>query len=550
MPSISSSYTPTNDEDTNNVGSTSSTTNTNSTLTPPSTGSSGGGSITPVGGAGSPSASPGAAKTPGTTSQPTSSGSYNNIQKYLNANQNFNQNQGGLAGQINQNISGSVNQANNNLQSAGNAFNSQAGTAANAFDNTTSNNNLLNAFQNNTASTAANNQDVQQATQLANASYNGPNGLENLQGNQNLNSLQLQGQELSNLAGQTQSENGRFNLLRQMFGNSNYTQGDQTLDNIMLQNTPGQMNALQNVNRQVNQYNQNLTNTENTANQTAQNYQNQASQVAAQTQGAINQAIQNYIPSMQQEYKNDLSTQTTDMNQFASDFASGNLSPSDVALLQAGGYNVTPGQAWVNPGTFSPTSLQGLVNATPITAQQAATAQDYSTLQALNGILGGNNSTVGTLANTANQTALAGYLPYASQAGTIPTTPFSINAQGLGTLESQAMGNYNTAIAPLQSALSSVTAPSMSQSTYTQLMNPTSALGQTPLGKWMQSGTGGNDADALAATVNQLQGDINQTNQNFGYTTLGTTNNPVTPGTINPLAPRMGTPKLTQMLGS
>lgn len=236
--------------------------------------SPGGGSSVATPGAGNAGLASGAK--PLENPNPTTSGGFQNIQKYLNANQGFNQAQGGLAGEIANNVTGQANQANQAVQGAFNNFNTAATNASNAFNpnsaqgaaNFTSLNNIAgNGGANAYSDLQANPNDAANATALLQANYAGPTQINP----SDLTNLQQQyGSNLSNLGQETGSEAGRFNLLNQMFGNNTYSQGQQSLDNAFLQNNAQQANQLKGLQNISNAFNQNINNTATNAQQIGQ----------------------------------------------------------------------------------------------------------------------------------------------------------------------------------------------------------------------------------------------------------------------------------------
>src|SRR5260221_5223447 len=204
--------------------------------------------------------------TPATAPAGTSSGSFTNIRNYLNANQgNSLGNQ--VGGRIQQNVNktqGDINQAKSdfdtqNQQGQGAAFNQETFDKVQQAKNLTDPNNAIdpNAIKNQLTST-----------------YKGPQGLAN---------QDVLANQASNLAQQGQAtgtEAGRLGLLQQYFTtpSQQYSGGQPKLDQLLLQSTPGQMQALQQARAGTAQVGQQVQQAGNAAQNTAQQSQAAADQ--------------------------------------------------------------------------------------------------------------------------------------------------------------------------------------------------------------------------------------------------------------------------------
>ena len=104
------------------------------------------------------------------------------------------------------------------------------------------------------------------------AEYRGPASLDEQGGIKN----QVEG--FTDLANQTKTEKGRFNLLGNMFAKQGYSQGQKNLDNLILQGDTASKNALLGTQRVANQlqntYNQNLSDSKQQATQLTEEAQN------------------------------------------------------------------------------------------------------------------------------------------------------------------------------------------------------------------------------------------------------------------------------------
>ena len=360
-----------------------------------------------------------------TNPAPTSSGSYNNLQQYFNANQNFNQAGGGLAGQLAGNIQGQANQATSGINNASNAFNTQAASAAAPWSNQTNDASLINQATTNPygfTTDTSNPGNTQAFQNLLGANYSGPTSLLNIQGADNYGTLQTQDANVGNEIQQAQSDTGRQNLLNQTYGGNGYTAGDSTLDNLFLQNSPGQLSQLQGLQSTGNNLNTLLNNALQSSQATGANYQQQAQAVSQQAQNGINSAIYNYIGNagtgtagttgyqaptgLYATAATDQATANANYAALQQGLASGNISQETANAL-----GLTNGQ-YLYGGNLSQYLGQ---NTGQATAQNTASAQNLANLQAYN-TLGGS------YINTPNSAALSPFL------GSTQPTAFSTDA--------------------------------------------------------------------------------------------------------------------------
>lgn len=173
---------------------------------------------------------------PTNTRQPQGSGRFSNLQKYIGANKSFDTGSH-ISDKSNQQLSnirqGIESQRNQVLGPNGIAQNIQqkVGTQGEQLQNQ--------AFQDPNA--VVNNQDqLNEFQKLRIGGYSGD--VQNLAANANqyngdVNNLQQQAQNAG-------TEAGRFNLLQQRFANPGYSRGQQRLDQLLLQSTPGSAQSL------------------------------------------------------------------------------------------------------------------------------------------------------------------------------------------------------------------------------------------------------------------------------------------------------------------
>lgn len=336
----------------------------------------GGGVSTP----GTGSTSPIQGAKPSNAPTATSSGGFQNIQKYLGANQDFNASKGGLAGELNTNVQGQANQANSALQGAFNQFNQQANQASSGFNNPVQNQQTLDSIL--TIPATMTGDQSQQVKSLINANYQGPTQINP----QDLSTIKQQNLgNLQNLGQDTQSESGRFNLLGQMFGKTGYSQGQKSLDNLFLQNNPDQSQQLKGLQNIANKFSQNVNNTE----QQAQNTVQQQSDAAQNAQQQAKQAVNNTITTQQQGYQDALAKaqaqRTADYQDIYNRAGTNNLSPEMAKQL-----GLKSGE---NLYGLSAQDIQGAISqGSPLSIGQVATPQDINTLNNLYGLLGQTNT--------------------------------------------------------------------------------------------------------------------------------------------------------------
>lgn len=389
----------------------------------PSTGGGGGGANAagaPAAGNNSGTQSSGQAVTGGTTATPAqenANSGWTNLNQYLNANSD-------QAGQMGQSIAGTINQAGNQAQNdisnLSSNFDSAVGQNT-VQENQGAVNQAVTDAQNLTAGQTLSAADQSAFSNQANASYNGPNDVTTFGGyNQAQQDVNTATQDVQ----QTQSEAGRGTLLNQQYANtsaSGYNQGENNLDQMLLQNSTSAQNALQAP--AVQQWS-NLTGTLNTAVKNgsqavtdAENTDSNTANYASDTLGGV------YNSSNSGTWQNNISNglsnlQTTDQNSFNQIFAALNSE------------NITQAQA---DAAASGVDLSGLtaqhifgsdINNTPQGTQLAsylqqgnaptlasyATADQYAQAQALAQLAGQQQS--GFL----NPSSIA-------QAGTAETTP-------------------------------------------------------------------------------------------------------------------------------
>lgn len=177
---------------------------------------------------------------------PTSSGSFTNLQSYLDVNADQSE---GLGAKIEQNVQNTANEGRTNLSQAGKEFNNQVEQAGINRDQVTAQalgNIAKNAYNNPSAledNDVATFSDVRNKGQaFAEDADTGPKSLNDLSTYQAAKTKLDQASDKANLTG---SEAGRETLLRESFSRPSYTKGQSSLDQLFTQNAPQNRNRFE-----------------------------------------------------------------------------------------------------------------------------------------------------------------------------------------------------------------------------------------------------------------------------------------------------------------
>lgn len=213
--------------------------------------------------------------------KPTSSGRFQNIQGYLNANKSSN-----LAGQIGQNLQKDTQGVQDSIQKSKQEFDTEAQGGRQQYDDQFVKSTIQNAG-------AIQNPEVEKFQKLRDAQYQGPSDL------QNASSLQQNVQNVRSLAQSGATEEGRFNLLKNYFNKPQYTRGQQTLDNLLIQANPEQNKKLQQARVYGNQAQQQFTQNRTAAQQAADQFKQEAQATQAQTRQELSTAQTEFEKQLQ-----------------------------------------------------------------------------------------------------------------------------------------------------------------------------------------------------------------------------------------------------------
>jgi hypothetical protein len=346
----------------------------------------------------------------GSQSKPTNSGQFVNLQNYFNANKTDdpNQNMGAkLSGKLND--QGQA--ASQNINKANTDFNNQANSNRNQY-----NDGLMktvttdpNAFYQQTQ-TDPSNTNVTEFNREQSGNYGGPTQLNNY------DKLSADTQNYQNLTNQTGSEAGRFNLLKTYFNNGSYNQGQQNLDNLLMQGDKNQMQQMGQTRTQAANVASNLQQSALQAQDTGNQYANEAKDTA----NKVNTSLTGAMGTISDKNAADV--------QAANDYNTriqGSLSSGKIAAADASKLGLTAGTTYgVNAGSyFNP----GTVNANTVADKN--TYQNYD-----------------ALAHLANTTDTLFTDPTQLGTNAANTNPF--NLKNYQSAVDSAKGSYNAAYNP------------------------------------------------------------------------------------------------------
>lgn len=436
----------------------------------------------------------------------TPQGNFADINNYLRVNggQNFGQD---FANKIGTDVS----TAQNTLGSVGSQFDQRADAA------TIKDSNDLTSQ----VATDPNSINATDFGKLLNANYTGPQSFTDAADLYQ----QAQGavQNAQNNAESSKTEGGRFALLNNYFGNSNYGQGQKSLDNLLIQNDPNSQQALSQIQQNANALGGQF-------NQTAQDLGNYGSQAKATT-AATNTAARNAlgldsagnlsgtgaIGDINTAVTNQYNQALTNAQNYAKDVASGNygaIDPSVAAAIANNGGGLAYG---TNLGDYLT-----LANPSTITQESVATPDQIARMAAL--------TTLAQQANAGLSNNLTGNDAgqYAGGNGL-----FNFNAQGYGNAVNTAQGRYTAqqqAVTQQQNQIQSYLNQLNGISDKSRSLQDIGILGSMS-GK-TSSGTVQDLINKYQAALNAIPGQVSAINTAFGVPdgtekTVASNNRPV-----------------------
>jgi hypothetical protein len=297
----------------------------------------------------------------GSQSKPTNSGQFVNLQNYFNANKTDDPNQN-MGAKLSDKLNDQGQAASQNINKANTDFNNQANSNRNQY-----NDGLMktvttdpNAFYQQTQ-TDPSNTNVTEFNREQSGNYGGPTQLNNY------DKLSADTQNYQNLTNQTGSEAGRFNLLKTYFNNGSYNQGQQNLDNLLMQGDKNQMQQMGQTRTQAANVASNLQQSALQAQDTGNQYANEAKDTA----NKVNTSLTGAMGTISDKNAADV--------QAANDYNTriqGSLSSGKIAAADASKLGLTAGTTYgVNAGSyFNP----GTVNANTVADKN--TYQNYDAL--------------------------------------------------------------------------------------------------------------------------------------------------------------------------
>lgn len=290
-----------------------------------------------------------------------------NLDKYMTANQGNN-----FGGQFTGKVQGDVNQAKQTLDSSATGFTDASNKGTTRWNDV---GDTVKGIVDN-AGDKTSPDDVSKFQGYAGSKYQGPDNFSgSAYGTKAQGALQKGSQE----AGALQSEGGRFALLDQFYGRPKYTTGEKSLDNLLVQNTPGVAARSAGIDNQAKQ----LTAS---SGQTTQNLDNLATANRAATQDASKQT-QDYLGNAKTGFQTDLDKRFSDYNAGNTAYnqaRQGDISDDSLDADTLGLYGLSEGQNLYN------VNLGNYLNTTPTQADegQFASDQDYAKSLALSQLAG------------------------------------------------------------------------------------------------------------------------------------------------------------------
>lgn len=299
-----------------------------------------------------------------TTKGPTSSGRFTNIQSYLKANN-------GQSEALSNKLSNLGTQTQQKFDTAKTDFNKEAATAQVPL-----NQGIIDTAASNPSnfSQIANTADKQAFNRMLAGNYTGPVSL----GNQE--QLNLNAQNYKTLANQGGTESGRFNLLKTFFNRPNYTRGQQTLDNLMVQADKNQLKQLQANRTQAAQLTNNINTATNQAQATAKQYADEAAKAKTNILDKFTTNVNDWNNQLKQKAESAQQVRNNYYEQLQRELQNNQLSNDTLNSL-----GLTPGQKLYN------TDLSQYITTNPnlrASAQNVALTSDYDKFAAVRNLLG------------------------------------------------------------------------------------------------------------------------------------------------------------------
>lgn len=318
----------------------------------------------------------------------THSGNYQNLNSYLDANQNSD-----FGNQFVSKINNSVQGANDAQSQAEQGFKQKSDAAAIKYNQGTVDNALNDPYA---YSQDPNN--VQAFQNQLNAQYKGPQSY----ADDGYDYQKAQGatQKANDEAGAAQSEGGRFALLNNYFGNSNYNQGQKSLDNLLLQGNDQTQQGINQAKENSNQASRNFQNQQNSLQNYAGNNIAATQETAQKTKAAGDTALSGYGDTINNQEKGytDKQNEITSIQNALQNRQMQSLTPEEIKQLGVQSHTATYGANPLDYLKSDQLSKEGFVD-----------PEVYKKYNALNGLMGETNTLGLNEANVGTNIGKPGY---------------------------------------------------------------------------------------------------------------------------------------------
>lgn len=321
---------------------------------------------------------------------PTSSGSFTNIQSYLNANKEA---APGLANQVSGNIKSSASQAQEGIQKARNAFDAASSTGTLTADNAAkARDTVTNAGQALYGEgTKFDPNAVKDFQRVSSGAYKGPNSLEGY------GDLSNQAQNVRDMGNLSNTENGRFTLLRQMFNGPSYTSGQTNLDQFLVGSNQKQLEGARQQAYKLPAFaNQNIQGAASTANRLT----DQSARIGADTRGFLDSETGSQANANTKALQDANAAERKRQEDFAA--TTNNLQGTSITAADAQRFGIDPIQSIYNLDLNK--YLKNNIVEAPTTVDQIIDRKNAARTNAL-GLLAGGGEQFGDL------TKVGGYVP-------------------------------------------------------------------------------------------------------------------------------------------
>jgi hypothetical protein len=273
--------------------------------------------------------------TPSAKGSPSASSTFTNLQAYLDANQSG---ANTLAGKVATGVSNDITGAANTITDQGNQFASGVNAGTVNYDP-----NLVSSAVNDATDFINNQSSMAQLAAQRAGQYSGPSAWEN---SSNATTAQTAAQQAQQTAALTGTTGGREQLITQ--DNSDpYTQGGLSLNQYLIQNTPGALSQVTNsavpAGDLTNQFNTTQTNSDNAV----QGAKDTSTATATKTNQALSGAVNDYRTQIDQAVSGATTAQQqqfTNLTNALTPTSTGTAQPAVAGATPAPSYNVTDDQ--------------------------------------------------------------------------------------------------------------------------------------------------------------------------------------------------------------